>query len=193
MSPEGALRAVLERRLACQSDPCRSEMLKVLRERRDELVPALPILFQGQRMPVRLEAIKLAGLFQYAPAAEPLGRMLAMESGLLREEGIWALGSIGEAGSLPVLERLAQLDNPPRVMDALCKALGQLGHIAGFETIETLYFSGSRDTKLACLQAAASLSSPRRETFLRKATTDPRAAVSRRAAELLTRLHGVSE
>ena len=188
LSPEGALFEVLEARLSCQAEACRSERLRELRARRAELVPALPKLFQGQRMAIRLEAVRLAGLFRHKPSASPIGRLIAVEQGKIREEGIWALGSIGQAQSLSVLERLAQLDNPPRIMDALCKAVGQLGHIGGFETIETLYLAGSRDTKIACLQAAATLPSPKRQAFIERATADPRAAVSSHAKQLLVRL-----
>ena len=83
------------------------------------------------------------------------------------------------------LRRFANLDNPPRVMKAICRSLGQIGGGAALKPIETIFLQGTPETRVECLDAAARVGSPSTKPLFDRALTDPRPSVSKVAAKHL--------
>ena len=192
-SPEGIVFAELEARLACRDDACRSEGLQRIRRHSEIMLPALSKLMSGQKNAIVVEALRLAGLFKVKATLDAVSRTLLLGDKQLQSEAIWTLGAIGDARGVEPLRRLGTLDNPPRVMAAICRSLGQIGGLAALKPIEVVFMQGTPQTRVECLDAAARIGKPDCRRLFERAIKDPRPLVSQLAAKHLRGLQRVKQ
>jgi len=187
-SPEGMLLAEIEARLACRDDTCRSEALQRLRRHAKTLLPALPGLMIRQEDKVVVEALRLAGLFKVQSSLDAVARVLMLGDKRVREEAVWSIGAIGDPRGVAPLKRFAVLDNPPRIMAAICRSLGQIGSVTALDPITSVFLKGAVETRVECLDAAARLKGARARSLFERAVKDPRPVVSELAGKYLKAL-----
>lgn len=181
-SPAARLRAEIERRLACKDDRCKARVLEGIRSQAATLMPGLPKLLQGQGRAVRVEAIRLAGLFRHRPSVEGIGRAATMGDRTTRTEAVWALGAIGDSRGVQHLRRMLEFDNPPWLTVEMCKALGQIRAAGSLPVIAQIFDEGEVNTRTECVQAAGRLGTPDAAPFLLRAKGDRSPRVAEEAA-----------
>ena len=191
-SPEGMLLAELKARMDCRDDRCRSEALQRIRRHSAVLLPALPKLLHGQDDKVTIEALRLAGLFKVTKALEAVSRSLLLGDKAIQEEAVWSLGAIGHHKGVEALRRFSNLENPPRIMAAICRSLGQIGARSAVAPIEAVFMQGTAETRVECLNAAARIQGGKGRAVLERGIEDPRPVVSDVAAELLKGITSVN-